>query len=57
MKNEPSKLVRSKLQLAGIERDLPRGAPPVTVDVAPGEPARAKSRATTHWNSRTIIPN
>ena len=43
-------------RLAGIERDLPRGAPPVTVDVARlvELTTQAKPTAATHWSTRTM---
>ena len=43
-------------RLAGIERDLPRGAPPVTVDVARLVElnTQAKPEAATHWSTRTM---
>lgn len=43
-------------RLAGIERDLPRGAPPVTVDVARlvELTTQAKPEAATHWSTRTM---
>jgi len=42
--------------LAGIERDLPRGAPPVTVDVARlvELTTQSKPAASTHWSTRTM---
>ena len=42
--------------LAGIERDLPRGAPPVTVDVARlvELTTQSKPTAATHWSTRTM---
>ena len=42
--------------LAGIERDLPRGAPPVTVDVARlvQLTTQSKPTAATHWSTRTM---
>ncbi len=41
---------------AGIERDLPRGAPPVTVDVARlvELTTQSKPEAATHWSTRTM---
>ena len=44
------------LRLAGIERDLPRGAPPVTVDVARLVELTTQStpEAATHWSTRTM---
>lgn len=43
-------------RLAGIERDLPRGAPPVKVDVARLMELTTESRpdAATHWSTRTM---
>jgi transposase len=43
-------------RLAGIERDLPRGAPPVTVDVARlvELTTQSKPTAATHWSTRTL---
>src|SRR5665811_1372603 len=43
-------------RLAGIERDLPRGAPPVTVDVARlvELTTRSKPEAATQWSTRTM---
>jgi len=43
-------------KLAGIERDLPRGAPPVTVDVARLVQLTTQSTPTaaTHWSTRTL---
>ena len=43
-------------RLAGIERDLPRGAPPVTVDVARlvELTTQTKPEATTYWSTRTM---
>ena len=42
--------------LAGIERDLPRGAPPVKVDVAKlvELTTQSKPEAATHWSTRTM---
>jgi transposase len=42
--------------LAGIERDLPRGAPPVKVDVARlvELTTQSKPTVTTHWSTRTM---
>ena len=42
--------------LAGIERDLPRGAPPVKVDVARlvELTTQAKPEAATHWSTRKM---
>jgi transposase len=46
----------SELRLAGIERDLPRGAPPVKVDVARLVELTTQStpEAATHWSTRTM---
>jgi transposase len=43
-------------RLAGIERDLPRGAPPVKVDVARlvELTTRSTPEAATHWSTRTM---
>ena len=43
-------------RLAGIERDLPRGAPPATVDVARlvELTTQSKPEAATHWSTRTM---
>jgi len=43
-------------RLAGIERDLPRGAPPVKVDVARlvELTTDGKPKAATHWSTRTM---
>jgi transposase len=43
-------------RLAGIERDLPRGAPPSTVDVARlvELTTQSKPAAATHWSTRTM---
>ncbi len=43
-------------RLAGIERDLPRGAPPATVDVARLVELTTQStpEAATHWSTRTM---
>ena len=43
-------------RLAGIERDLPRGAPPVTVDVARlvELTTQSKPKVATHWSTRTL---
>lgn len=43
-------------RLAGIERDLPRGAPPVKVDVAllVELTTQSKPEAATHWSTRTM---
>lgn len=45
-----------RLRLAGIERDLPRGAPPKTVDVARlvELTTQSKPEAATHWSTRTM---
>jgi transposase len=45
-----------RLRLAGIERDLPRGAPPVRVDVARlvELTTQTKPAAATHWSTRTM---
>ena len=42
--------------LEGIERDLPRGAPPSTVDVARlvELTTQSKPKAATHWSTRTM---
>jgi len=41
--------------LAGIERDLPRGAPPVKVDVAKLElTTQTQPEAATHWSTRKM---
>ena len=42
--------------LEGIERDLPRGAPPVRVDVARlvELTTQSKPKAATHWSTRTM---
>ena len=42
----------AQTRLAGIERDLPRGAPPVTVDVARlvDLTTQAKPKAATQWS-------
>ena len=42
--------------LEGIERDLPRGAPPVTMDVARlvELTTQSKPQAATHWSTRTM---
>jgi hypothetical protein len=44
------------LRLSGIERDLPRGAPPVKVDVARLVKLTTESTpaASTHWSTRTM---
>ena len=46
----------ARSRLAGIERDLPRGAPPVKVDVARlvALTTESKPRAATHWSTRTM---
>jgi transposase len=46
----------AELRLAGIERDLPRGAPPVRVDVARLVELTTQStpKAATHWSTRTM---
>ena len=46
----------SALRLPGIERDLPRGAPPVKVDVARllALTTESKPEAATHWSTRTM---
>lgn len=43
-------------RLAGIERDLPRGAPPVAVDVARlvELTTQSKPEVATHWSTRTM---
>ena len=43
-------------RLAGIERDLPRGAPPATVDVARlvELTTQTQPKAATHWSTRTM---
>jgi len=43
-------------RLVGIERDLPRGAPPVKVDVARlvELTTQSKPKAATHWSTRTM---
>ena len=43
-------------RLAGIERDLPRGAPPVKVDVARlvELTTQSKPEAVTHWSTRSM---
>jgi transposase len=45
-----------RLRLAGIERDLPRGAPPVKVDAARlvELTTQAKPVAATHWSTRKM---
>ena len=46
----------ARLRLAGIERDLPRGAPPVRVDVARlvALTTQTQPKAATHWSTRTM---
>ncbi len=46
----------AKARLAGIERNLPRAAPPVTVDVARlvELTTQAKPEAAMHWSTRTM---
>ena len=46
----------AQTRLAGIERDLPRGAPPVKVDVARLVELTTQStpKAATHWSTRTM---
>ena len=46
----------AQLRLAGIERDLPRGAPPAKVDVARlvELTTQSKPKAATHWSTRTM---
>jgi transposase len=46
----------SQLRLAGIERDLPRGAPPIKVDVARLVELTTQTQpaAATHWSTRTM---
>ena len=46
----------AKLRLAGIERDLPRGAPPAKVDVARlvELTTQSKPEAATHWSTRKM---
>ncbi len=46
----------AETRLAGIERDLPRGAPPVSVDVARlvELTTQTKPEAATHWSTRTM---
>jgi transposase len=46
----------AQLRLAGIERDLPRGAAPATVDVARlvELTTQSKPTAATHWSTRTM---
>jgi len=46
----------AKSRLEGIECDLPRGAPPVTVDVARliELTTQSKPQAATHWSTRTM---
>jgi len=47
----------AKYRLAGIERDLPRGAPLVKVDVAKlvELTTQSTSQAATQWSSRTMV--
>ena len=46
----------AQLRLAGIERDLPRGAPPAKVDVARlvELTTQSKPKVATHWSTRTM---
>ena len=46
----------AQLRLSGIERDLPRGAPPAKVDVARlvALTTEGKPEAATHWSTRTM---
>ena len=46
----------ARFRLAGIERDLPRGAPPVKVNVARlvELTTQSKPAAATHWSTRTM---
>ena len=46
----------AQARLAGIERDLPRGAPPLKVDVARlvALTTESKPEAATHWSTRTM---
>jgi transposase/DNA-binding CsgD family transcriptional regulator len=46
----------AQVRLSGIERDLPRGAPPITVDVARLVELTTQStpEAATHWSTRTM---
>ena len=46
----------ARSRLAGIERDLPRGAPPAKVDVARlvELTTQTKPKAATHWSTRTM---
>jgi transposase len=46
----------AQLRLAGIERDLPRGAPTATVDVARlvELTTQSKPKVATHWSTRTM---
>lgn len=46
----------AQLRLAGIESDLPRGAPPVKVDVSRLVKLTTESKpdAATHWSTRTM---
>ena len=45
-----------QLRMAGIENDLPRGAPPLKVDVARlvELTTEGKPKASTHWSTRTM---
>ena len=46
----------AQARLTGIERDLPRGAPPLKVDVARlgTLTTESKREAATHWSTRTM---
>ncbi len=46
----------AEARLAGIERDLPRGAPPVKIDVARlvALTTQSKPEVATHWSTRTM---
>lgn len=46
----------AQLRLPGIERDLPRGAPPMKVDVARlvNLTTQSTPEAATHWSTRTM---
>lgn len=46
----------AQLRFAGIERDLPRGAPPIKVDVARlvELTTQSKPAAATHWSTRKM---
>ncbi len=46
----------ARMGLAGIERDLPRGAPPVKVDVTRlvQLTTQSKPKAATHWSTRSM---